>query len=141
MFTVDRLADPTFFAENRLPAHSDHVAFADAMEMAEGVSSLRRSLNGIWSFHYARNLAARPQGFEQPDYDVSGWETIRVPAHWQMEGHGVPQYTNQTYPWDGHEVVHPGQVPQRDNPVGSYVKDFVLPEGWDNAVLSLQGVE
>ena len=141
MFTVDRLADPTFFAENRLPAHSDHVAFANAMEMAEGVSSLRRSLNGIWSFHYARNLAARPQGFEQPDYDVSGWETIRVPAHWQMEGHGVPQYTNQTYPWDGHEVVHPGQVPQRDNPVGSYVKDFVLPEGWDNAVLSLQGVE
>ena len=141
MFTIDRLADPTFFEENRLPAHSDHVAFADAMEMAEGVSSLRRSLNGIWSFHYARNLAARPQGFEQPDYDVSGWETIRVPAHWQMEGHGVPQYTNQTYPWDGHEVVHPGQVPQRDNPVGSYVKDFVLPEGWDNAVLSLQGVE
>ena len=141
MFTVDRLADPTFFEENRLPAHSDHVSFADAMEMAEGVSSLRRSLDGIWSFHYARNLAARPQGFEQPDYDVSGWETIRVPAHWQMEGHGVPQYTNQTYPWDGHEVVHPGQVPQRDNPVGSYVKDFILPQGWDNAVLSLQGVE
>ena len=141
MFTVDRLADPAFFEENRLPAHSDHVSFADAMEMAEGVSSLRRSLDGIWSFHYARNLAARPQGFEQPDYDVSGWETIRVPAHWQMEGHGVPQYTNLTYPWDGHEVVHPGEVPQRDNPVGSYVKDFILPQGWDNAILSLQGVE
>lgn len=62
MFTVDRLADPTFFAENRLPAHSDHVAFADAMEMAEGVSSLRRSLNGIWSFHYARNLRRASAG-------------------------------------------------------------------------------
>lgn len=141
MFTVDRLADPSYFAENRLPAHSDHVAYADALELASGVSSLRRSLNGLWYFHYARNLAARPQGFEQPDYDVSGWETIRVPAHWQMEGHGVPQYTNQVYPWDGHEVVHPGQVPKRDNPVGSYVKDFILPDGWDNAVLSLQGVE
>ena len=141
MFTVDRLADPSFFAENRLPAHSDHIAYADAMEMADGVSSLRRSLNGLWYFHYARNLAARPEGFEQPSYDVSGWETIRVPAHWQMEGHGVPQYTNQTYPWDGHEVVHPGEVPQRENPVGSYVKDFILPQGWDNAVLSLQGVE
>ena len=47
MFTVDRLADPAFFEENRLPAHSDHVSFADAMEMAEGVSSLRRSLDGI----------------------------------------------------------------------------------------------
>lgn len=141
MFTVDCLADPSFFAENRLPAHSDHIAYADAMEMADGVSSLRRSLNGLWYFHYARNLAARPEGFEQPSYDVSGWETIRVPAHWQMEGHGVPQYTNQTYPWDGHEVVHPGEVPQRENPVGSYVKDFILPQGWDNAVLSLQGVE
>lgn len=48
MFTVDRLADPSFFAENRLPAHSDHIAYADAMEMADGVSSLRRSLNGLW---------------------------------------------------------------------------------------------
>jgi len=141
MFTDEKLADPQFFAENRLPAHSDHAFYRDAGELLRGESSCVRSLDGVWAFHYARNLAARPQGFEQPDYDVRGWETIRVPAHWQLEGHGVPHYTNMTYPWDGHEAVRPGEVPQAFNPVGSYVKTFTLPADWDNAFLSLQGLE
>ncbi len=141
MFTDEKLADPQFFAENRLPAHSDHKWYRDAGELLCDASSCVYTLDGIWAFHYARNLAGRPQGFEQPDYDVRGWETIRVPAHWQLEGHGAPKYTNQTYPWDGHEAVRPGTVPQAFNPVGSYVKEFTPPAGWDNAFLSLQGVE
>jgi len=141
MFTDEKLANPEFFAENRLPAHSDHKWYRDAAELLRDASSFVCSLDGLWYFHYARNLGQRPQGFEATDYDVAGWETIRVPAHWQLEGHGAPQYTNMTYPWDGHEVVHPGEVPQRSNPVGSYVKYFTLPAEWDNAFLSLQGVE
>lgn len=140
-FTLAKLADPTFFKENRLPAHSDHPYFADAMEMAREESSFRCSLNGLWKFHFAKNLSLLPQGFEQPEYDCQGWETIRVPAHIQMEGYGKPQYTNTPYPWDGHEAVLPGQVPQRENPVASYVKDFVVPEGWQNVYISFQGAE
>ncbi len=140
-FTVEKLADPTFYQENRLPAHSDHAFYADAVEMARGESSFCRTLNGLWHFHFAKNLALRPQGFEAVDFDCRSWDTIRVPAHLQLEGYGRPQYTNQTYLWDGHEAVTPGQVPQRENPVGSYVKYFVLPAGWENAFISFQGAE
>lgn len=140
-FTLKKLADPSFFAENRLAAHSDHGYYADAAEMARGESSFRRTLNGLWKFQFAKNLSLCPQGFEAMDYDCRSWDTIRVPAHWQMEGYGVPQYTNTVYPWDGHEAITPGQIPQRENPVGSYVKYFVLPENWDNAFISFQGAE
>ncbi|MBR1695217.1 MAG: beta-galactosidase, partial [Selenomonas sp.] len=140
-FSLSRLADPEFFAENRLPAHSDHHYYRDMAELNRGESSYVRTLDGLWYFHYAKNPRLAPQGFEQPDFECREWDTIRVPAHFQLEGYGVPQYTNQTYPWDGHEAVLPGQVPQHFNPTGSYVKYFYLPEGWDNLCLSLAGVE
>ena len=140
-FSIERLADPEFFQENREAAHSDHEYYANRTEMALGKSSFVRSLSGLWHFHYARNLSQRPLGFEAADYDCRGWETIHVPAHWQLEGYGRPQYTNQAYPWDGHEAVQPGEVPQRENPVGSYVKYFTLPENWQNAFVSFEGAE
>lgn len=138
-FTLEKLADPFFFKENRLAAHSDHKYYADVVEMARGESSFCRTLNGLWKFHFAKNLSLRPQGFETLDYDCRSWDTIRVPAHIQLEGYGTPQYTNQTYPWDGHEAVTSGNLPQRENPVGSYVKYFVLPENWENVFVSFQG--
>ncbi|MCR5756669.1 MAG: DUF4981 domain-containing protein [Selenomonas sp.] len=140
-FSLAKLSAPEFFQENRLFAHSDHHYYADMSELNRGESSYLRSLGGLWYFHYAKNPRLAPQGFEQRDFDCWGWDTIRVPAHFQMEGYGAPQYTNQTYPWDGHEAVLPGQVPEHFNPTGSYVKYFRLPRDWQNLYLSLAGVE
>lgn len=140
-FTVEKLAEPTFFQENRLPAHSDHAYYADAVELGAGVSSFVRTLDGLWYFHCAKNLTLRPVGFEAADYDCRAWDTIRVPAHIQLEGYGAPQYTNTPYPWDGHEAIVPGELPQRDNPVASYVKYFTVPEGWDSVFVSFKGAE
>ena len=123
-----RLSDPTFFAENRLPAHSDHRWFADVTEALCGVSSFEQSLNGLWKFHYAKNLGATIPGFEAPDFDCSGWDDIPVPAHIQLQGYDRPQYVNVQYPWDGSEQLEPGQAPQLFNPVGSYVTTFTLDE-------------
>ncbi|MDR0847478.1 MAG: DUF4981 domain-containing protein [Propionibacteriaceae bacterium] len=125
---LDRLADPTYFAENRLPAHSDHRWFASSAEAATGESSFERCLNGLWKFHYATNVDQTIPGFQEVGYDCSSWADIRVPAHIQMEGYGVPQYVNVQYPWDGVEHVEPGQIPTRFNPVGSYVTRFTLDE-------------
>ena len=59
-----RLADnPAFFAQNCLPAHSDHVADASPEELRAGESSLRCSLNGLWKFHHARNPGQAIPGF------------------------------------------------------------------------------
>ena len=140
-FDFSKLSDPRYFAENRLPAHSDHRYYRDETELARGISSFERTLDGVWQFAYARNIDAIPQGFTAADYDCHDWETIYVPAHIQMEGHGVPHYTNTTYPWDGHESIVPGEIPTRENPVGCYVKYFAVPEDWDNVFISFAGVD
>lgn len=140
-FSTDYLADPAYFAVNRLAAHSDHCHYANAAEAALGKSSYRLSLNGLWHFSYAVRLSERPDGFEQAEYDCHGWRTIRVPAHMQLEGFGEPHYVNTMYPWDGHEQIHPGEIPTKYNPVGSYVKYFTAPSDWENVYISFQGVE
>ena len=143
-FSVERcLSDPAVFAENRLPAHSDHIAYRNEEELAAGESSLRLCLDGVWKFHYAANLSAAPEGFWKEGADLSGWDTIRVPAHIQMEGYDKPAYVNTQYPWDALEELRPGQVPSYFNPVADYVTEFELPERFRGMQvnLSFQGVE
>ena len=143
-FSVERcLLDPAVFAENRLPAHSDHLAFRSEEELAAGESSLRLCLDGVWKFHYANNLSAAPEGFWREDADLSGWDSIRVPAHIQMEGHDKPAYVNTQYPWDALEELRPGEVPGYFNPVADYVTEFSLPRRFQGMQvnLSFQGVE
>lgn len=137
------LKDPEIFAENRLPAHSDHICFGSMAELGEGRTSLRMSLNGLWKFHYAKNLLTAPAGFEAVSYSCDDWDDIYVPAHIQMEGYDIPHYTNTTYPWEGKEWVEPGGIPERFNPAASYVKSFVLPEHFagQETRICFEGVE
>ena len=46
-FDASKLKDPAFFQENRVAAHSDHVAYANMEELSHGETSLRQSLNGL----------------------------------------------------------------------------------------------
>ena len=142
-FDYSKIKDPTFFAQNRVKAHSDHHYYKNHRELAEKNESFRQNLNGLWKFQYARNLAEAPDGFEAEDFDCKGWEDIRVPAHIQMEGYDKPQYVNVQYPWDGHEAIEPGEIPTQFNPVASYAKYFTVPENMQGKRLfvSFQGVE
>lgn len=142
-FDYNNLKDPAYFAENRVPAHSDHIAYANAAELAAGESSLRRSLNGYWKFFHALNERQVIPGFEAADYDCRPWADIPVPAHIQMEGYGTPQYCNVQYPWDGLEQLEIGELPERFNPVACYVKYFFLPEAMrgKRVFVSFQGAE
>ena len=108
-FDLSILADPAVFKVNCLPAHSDHMFFADERELEKGAgepagtagsSVLRYSLNGLWKFSYSEKPADAPAGFEALSYDCRTWADIRVPAHIQMEGYDVPAYINYQYPWD-----------------------------------------
>ena len=135
--------DEAVFAENRLPAHSDHTAYRSAAELAAGESSLRLFLDGVWKFHFSNNPATAPDGFWQEDYPIEGWDSIHVPAHIQMEGYDRPAYINTQYPWDALEELKHGEVPTYFNPVADYVTEFDLPERFwgDEVNLSFQGVE
>ena len=148
-FLFERLSDPEYYEENRVVAHSDHVAYrnwdeADVwLDPLGRKSSFRLFLDGSWKFHYARNYEQTIHGFEKPEYDCRGWDDIRVPAHIQMEGYDSPQYANTQYPWDGREDIWTDEMPTKFNPVASYVKYFTLPESFlgERVFISFQGAE
>ena len=124
-----------------------NVAQALAAKRAE--SPFARSLNGPWSFHYVPRPEERPVDFYRPDYDVRGWKTLPVPSCWQMQGYGVPEYTNFTYPFKNDPPRVTGEPPHdwtaykdRD-PVGSYRRDFEVPAEWTGrrVFLTFDGVD
>ena len=137
------LTDPTVFAVNQLDAHSDHVAYRTLEEAVADRTSLRQSLDGEWRFAWSPNPAARPADFWRPEADLSGFGTIRVPGHIELQGYGELQYTNTLYPWDGRAALRPPQIDWDNAPVGSYVTDFTLDEGLrgQRVCISFQGVE
>ena len=135
--------DVSCFAENRLPARADFVPYRSLEELEAGKSSLQLCLDGVWKFHYADAPAKAPEGFWRDGFDVSGWDTIKVPAHIQLEGWDRPAYCNYEYPWDALEELSPGEVPTLFNPTADYVTDFALPESWEGGevFVRFEGVE
>ena len=82
------------------------------------------ALNGRWDFHYAPTPLKAPEPRSSPDEQ---WTTIQVPGHWQLQGHGIPHYTNVQYPIP----VCPPHVPT-DNPTGTYRRTFHVTSDWDD---------
>jgi len=111
-------------------------------ELAAGKGRLEspwcKLLNGNWKFSYTGNPATRPAGFEAPAFDDNGWKEIPVPSNWQLQGYGIPLYTNITYPFAKNPPFVMGEPPQhftsfpqdKRNPVGSYRQKFTVPEDW-----------
>ncbi len=139
----EKIKNPLFYEENRVAAHSDHKYYISEAELVQNVQSLKRSLDGVWKFRYAKNPDEAPQEFYRNETDCRNWEDIRVPAHIQLEGYDRPQYANVQYPWDGHEAVSQGDAPTRFNPTASYVKYFTVPAQFEKkrVFVSFQGVE
>ena len=142
-FDYSLVKNPEYFKDGRMDAHSDHIWYKNEEEMQEKETSYRFSLNGIWKFHYARNYKSTVADFEKEEYSCKDWDDIHVPAHIQMEGYDAPQYANVQYPWEGHEDIHPGEIPEHFNPVASYVKYFTVPEQMQGKriFISFQGAE
>ena len=137
------LEDPTVFQVNRLNAHSDHVCYLTEQECRLNASSLRQNLDGQWLFHWSSAPANRPAGFWKEDFDASGFDTIQVPGHMELQGYGQIQYINKLYPWDGHTHLRPPMIDWNNNPVGSYVRYFDLDPALKGKriCISFQGVE
>ncbi len=108
-----------------------------------------------WKFKWVKEPSLRPVGFEKLDYDVSGWETIKVPCSWQAYGAngkggwGTALYTNVRYPFKMNPPYVMDEPPKNftnydaRNPVGSYRRDFELPASWkgDRVFLKFDGVD
>ena len=147
------LENPEVFEVNREKAHSDHRFYESEEQMKEGerwaggrpagTMPLRQSLNGTWKFAYSQAPSARPADFYKETFDASGFGTIEVPGHIQLQGYDKRQYINTLYPWDGRSELRPPAVDWEYNPVGSYIREFDLDEGLagKRVFLSFQGVE
>ena len=141
---LEWLENPEIYEVNRIPAHSDHEYYETVEECLNCEEmTLRQSLNGTWRFAYASNPSMRVKEFYQMDYDCSGFEYIQVPGHIQTQGYDRNQYINTMYPWDGEEYLRPPMISKRNNPVGSYVRQFTLENELrgKRVFLSFQGVE
>jgi beta-galactosidase len=100
------------FRRNTLPPRSYHIPETSLL------------LNGRWDFHYASSPLKAPSPKAARD---AQWTTIQVPGHWQLQGHGIPHYTNVQYPIP----VCPPHVPT-ENPTGTYRRTFHVPSSWDH---------
>ncbi|MBR2566654.1 MAG: DUF4981 domain-containing protein [Paenibacillus sp.] len=141
---INWLGDVNVFEVNRLQAYSDHRYYQTMEEaVASAEMKLRYDLNGTWKFNYSIRPDCRPELFYTSEYSSEGWDDIEVPGHIQLQGYGQIQYVNTQYPWDGLNELRPPALPQDKNAVGSYIRTFHLPRGWEaNPVyISFQGVE
>jgi len=96
----------------------------------------RIPLTGDWAFRLSPTVADAPDDLAEPD--TAGWDSIAVPGHWQLAGHGQPAYTNVVYPFP----LEPPYVPTA-NPTGDYVRTVTVPADWAGAriVLRFEGVD
>lgn len=136
--------NPQIFQLNRMDAHAQTVSFAsihDALKKPYTLSPRYKCLDGQWKFLLADRPADASTDFANPAYDVSGWDEIKVPAHWQLCGYDYPQYTNTTYPWVKDDDIVPPFAPKNYNPVGAYRTNFTVPKDWGSVYISFQGVE
>ena len=68
------------------------IPFADegqALRLSIEESPYYQTLNGTWKFHWVADPEKRPKDFFKPNYDVSGWDNIKVPATWQIELYAI----------------------------------------------------
>lgn len=137
-------------SENKEPAHATFTSFTSAEEAANGKAKYKQVLDGMWKFKYVDSPKDRPTSFMNPSENVSGWDTIKVPSNWEVEGYGIPIYVNHQYEFadykapiasdmelDGVYPKYPGKVPHENNPVGSYRRDFDIANDWDGKEIFL----
>ncbi len=119
---------PEIYQVNKLPARATLTPYATIEEALErGASAWVRDISGAWRFHWSAKPADAPEGFEAADYDDSKWDVISVPGNWEINGYGVPIYTNVTYPFP----KNPPYIPHDDNPTGCYRHSFEIPAAWE----------
>ncbi|MBN1261973.1 MAG: beta-galactosidase, partial [Anaerolineae bacterium] len=152
--------NPRVIERNKESGHVPLTPYTDEAAAWERTRAYTQLLNGDWKFQWSPNPASAPVGFEAPEYDDSGWDTVAVPGNWQLQGYGKPIYTNIQYPFPidprfkaaeaemqlamakkGATIRDlqapewameiPLGVPQDDNPTGCYRLRFGVPEHWE----------
>lgn len=142
--------DETKFNENKEPGHAYFIPYDNVERMraderytqpwlTPGEDANYMSLNGMWKFNLVSDPSDRPGDFYRDGFDASEWDEITVPSNWEMQGYDVPIYCNVAYPHSNEppyinikQSDNPGGTRYGRNPVGSYIRTFTLPQGWES---------
>lgn len=140
------IENPELLGINKEAAHATLMVYgnlAEAIQANRHASTFCRSLNGLWKFNYVRRPEFRPVDFYKPSFDVSNWKEITVPSNWQVLGYGTPYYRNYGYLFQK-DFPHVMSEPPKNftafeerNPVGSYRREFEIPQNWNGRRLFL----
>lgn len=135
--------NPSVFERNREPAKAAFYRFGSREKAMASYDSFENSnfylsLNGEWDFMYVKRPVDKPELFYRRDFDTSDWDKLVIPSNWELNGFGIPIYTNITYPF----AKNPPFINHDDNPIGSYKRTFQLPDNWedDKVILHFAGV-
>ena len=92
-------------------------------------SPFYRSLNGTWDFRYYDDHREMERALARGlDGTWPAWDRIQVPGNWEVQGFGIPIYTNIHYdfcPEDPRPPLLPDVVP-----AALYHRTFQVPEAW-----------
>ena len=136
----------TIFEKNKEAGHAEYMPYQSVEELKADnevfakpwltptTSSQYLSLNGTWKFRFVKEPSLRPRGeFFADNVDTGGWDDIKVPSCWELSGYDKPMYINVEYAFEDTPPVIKNKVDGvGDNPVGSYRRNFTLPENWEN---------
>lgn len=129
--------DPQVSGINRLPAKATSFSFPNenaALQNKKEASGRYKLLNGNWKFNWSPTPKGVPEGFEEPTFNDADWETIPVPANWELLGYGTALYTSVGYTWKPIEAPF---TPNDDNPTGAYRTSFEVPKDWNDMQITL----
>ncbi|MDX2196726.1 MAG: glycoside hydrolase family 2 TIM barrel-domain containing protein [Cytophagales bacterium] len=122
-----------------------HADLASALNYYITTSNYYKSLNGTWKFGWWPTPEAAPKDFYKPEYNVSRWNTIKVPGTMEMQGYGKLIFRNIVYPFYpmGTQKYDYPRIPDSDNPTGCYVTTFNIALDWNDKQVFIQfdGVE
>ncbi len=125
--------NPKMFGLNKEAPHADFIPYANVEQAIinnKTNSPFYKSLNGLWKFNWVKEPSQRPVDFYKIDYNVSKWSDIPVPSNWELHGYGIPIYVN--IPYEFTYEPDPPDIPDGYNPVGSYRRNFTIPDTWKN---------
>jgi beta-galactosidase len=126
---------------NREPMHATYFAFENeklALANNRQQSTYFQSLDGNWKFKWVDKPANRPFGFWKTAYNDNDWVNFKVPATWEVNGYGIPIYTNIRYDFDYLIKPDPPHVPEQYNPVGSYRRQIMVDKDWSGKDIYIQ---
>ena len=124
---------------------------ADALTKGFRESENYKSLNGTWDFKYFEDHREMPgqaghdgteAGHDGTEAGQDGteagvmadgighlqWDKIQVPGNWEVQGWGIPIYTNIAYDFCPVDPV-PGVLPEAV-PAALYHRSFTVPDSW-----------